>query len=155
MTALRRPLLIAIAALLAALGAAVGGAAAQEVRLNGMAGEHLADADMAKGVTIVIVWASWSPRSHDLVERVKPLAAHWGGQAHMVTVDFEEDRKAIQLFLVGKQLSLPVFLDSDGAFSKKYAVATLPGLLIIKDGAVAYRGKLTDDADRIIADALH
>jgi hypothetical protein len=153
MTALRRPLLLAIAALLT-LGAAAG-AAAQEFHLTGMAGERLADADMAKGVTIVIVWASWSPRSHDLVERVKPLAVRWGSQAHMLTVDFEEDRKAIQLFLVGKQLPLPVFLDSDGAFSKKYAVATLPGLLIIKDGTVAYRGKLTDDADRIIADALH
>jgi hypothetical protein len=51
-------------------------------------------------------------------------------------------------------LGSPVCLDPDGVFSRKYNVATLPGLLVVKDGQVAYRGKLPDDADRVIAELL-
>jgi hypothetical protein len=47
-----------------------------------------------------------------------------------------------------------VFLDTDGSFSRKYAVATLPGLLIIRDGQVVYKGRLPEDPDRVIADFL-
>ena len=47
-----------------------------------------------------------------------------------------------------------MFLDSDGGFSKKFGIAVLPGLLVVMDGEVVYRGKLPDDADRVIADIL-
>jgi len=117
-------------------------------------GEQLSEAELSQGTTIVVIWASWSPRSRDIVERVNPLAQRWGGRARVVTVDFQEEASAVQGFLAGKNLAAPVFLDSDGAFSKKYAIATLPGLLVLKDGQVAYRGKLPDDADRVIAGIL-
>jgi thiol-disulfide isomerase/thioredoxin len=140
------------AALLLALG--VPPLAAQGVRLHGLGGGELADADLGHGATVAVIWASWSPRSRDIVERVNPLAARWGGRARVVTINFQEDRPAVEQFLAGKGLSVPVFLDADGAFSKKYAVATLPGLLVVKDGQVAYHGKLPDDPDRVIGEAL-
>lgn len=127
---------------------------AQEVHLTSLSGERLSDADLAQGTTIVVVWASWSPRSRDIVERVKELASRWGARARVMTVDFEEDRPAVEAFLAGKALTVPVFLDADGVFSKKYAIATLPGLLVLKDGKSAYHGKLPEDPDRIIADIL-
>ena len=129
-------------------------AAAQGLHLRGLKGEQLSEAELSQGTTIVVIWASWSPRSRDIVERVNPLAQRWGGRARVVTVDFQEEASAVQGFLAGKNLAAPVFLDSDGAFSKKYAIATLPGLLVLKDGQVAYRGKLPDDADRVIAGIL-
>lgn len=128
--------------------------AAQDIRLQGLGGERLAESDLARGVTIVIVWASWSPRSRDVVARVNPVAQRWGGRARVITVNFQEDRAAVEGFLSGKGLGVPVFLDPDGAFSKKYAMATLPGLLIIKDGQVVYRGKLPEDPDRVIGEIL-
>lgn len=127
---------------------------AQDIRLQGLGGERLADSDLARGTTIVIVWASWSPRSRDIVARVNPVAQRWGSQARVVTVNFQEERGAVESFLSGKGLGAAVFLDPDGAFSKKYAMATLPGLLIIKDGQVVYRGKLPDDPDRVIGEFL-
>jgi len=145
-----RPALFA--ALFAAL--AVAPLAAQGVRLRGLDGSELADGDLARGATVAVIWASWSPRSRDIVERVNPIAARWGAQARVVTVDFQEDRPAVERFLAGKGLAAPVYLDADGAFSKKYAVATLPGLLVVKDGQVTYRGKLPDDPDRVIGEAL-
>ena len=150
---------LAVAALLATLFAAPPGgarpASAQEVHLVSLANERFGDAELAQGTVIVVVWATWSPRSRDIVDRVKPLAGRWGPRARVVTVDFEEERPAIEAFLAGRSLGAPVFLDSDGIFSKKYAIATLPGLLVLKEGKTIYHGKLPDDPDRLIADLLH
>jgi thiol-disulfide isomerase/thioredoxin len=155
MSPLRRS--AALGAVLAVLAGFVGTAApvaAQGPVLRGLRGESLSEADLAQGATIFIVWASWSPHSRDVVERANRVAQRWGGKARVVTVNFQEDRGAVEGFLAGKNLGTAVFLDGDGAFSKKYAVATLPGLLIIKDGRVAYRGKLPADPDRIIVEIL-
>lgn len=127
---------------------------AQDFRLPGLRGGQLTSADLGQGATIVVVWASWSPRCRDIVDRVNALQARWGSRARVVTVDFQEDRGTVDGFLSGKNLSVPVYLDEDGAFSKKHAVTTLPGLLVIRDGSVAYRGKLPDDADRVLAEIL-
>ena len=129
-------------------------AGAQDIRLQGLSGGQLTEADLGQGATIVVVWASWSPRCRDIVDRVNALQGRWGNRARVVTVDFQEDRGAVQSFLSGKNLSVPVYLDTDGAFSKKHAVTTLPGLLVIRDGNVAYRGKLPDDADRVLSEIL-
>jgi thiol-disulfide isomerase/thioredoxin len=142
------------AILLAACGPVAQPAAAQAVSLTGLGGERLAESDLAQGTAIVVVWASWSPKSRDIVARVNPLSQRWGSRARVVTVNFQEDRRAVEGFLSGKGLAVPVFLDADGAFSKKYAVATLPGLLVLKDGQVAFRGKLPDDPDPVIAGIL-
>ena len=129
--------------------------ATQAISLSCVGGERLNDADLASGATLVVVWASWSPRSRDIVERVHPLAGRWGGQARVFTVNFQENPQAVQGFLAGRSFGVPVCLDPDGVFSKKYNIATLPGLLVVKDGQVVYHGKLSDDADRVIADLLH
>jgi thiol-disulfide isomerase/thioredoxin len=131
-----------------------GSAAADEVRLQGLHGERLADADVAHGTLIVVFWTSWSPHSRDIVARVNPLSQRWGGKARVVTVNFQEDRQTVEGFLAAKGFDVPVFLDSDGAFSRKYTVATLPGLLILREGQVMYKGRLPEDADRVIADSL-
>jgi len=144
----------AAAALLAVLVLGPSAARAQEIHLASLAGEHLSDADLARGTAIVVVWASWSPRSRDVVERVQPLAGRWGARARVLTVDFEEERQAIESFLGGRTFGVPVFLDTDGTFSKKYAIATLPGLLVLKDGKSLYHGKLPEDPDSVIAAAL-
>jgi thiol-disulfide isomerase/thioredoxin len=128
--------------------------AAREIHLVALSGETLSESDLDHGTVIVVAWASWSPRSRDVVDRVKPLASHWRARARVLTLDFEEDRATVQAFLSGKEMGAPVFLDSDGIFSKKYAIATLPGLLVVKDGKVCYRGKLPDDPDPVITHAL-
>ncbi|MBW8877061.1 MAG: TlpA family protein disulfide reductase [Acidobacteria bacterium] len=130
-------------------------AGAQDVSLSCLGGERLSDGDLARGTTIVVVWASWSPRSRDIVQRVNPLASRWKGGARVITVNFQEERQTIDGFLAGKGLGAPVCLDPDGLFSRKYNVATLPGLLVVKNGQVAYHGKLPDDPERFIADLLH
>jgi thiol-disulfide isomerase/thioredoxin len=144
--------LVAALALLALSPAASG---AEDVSLSCLGGGRLGDADLARGTTIVVVWASWSPRSRDIAARVSALAGRWGARARVVTVNFQEDRPIFERFLAGKALGAPICLDGDGAFSRKYNVATLPGLLVVKDGEVAYHGKLPDNPDQVIGDLLH
>jgi thiol-disulfide isomerase/thioredoxin len=145
---------IAVLATVLGLSALALPARAQELSLSCVSGGSLSDADLSRGTTIVVVWASWSPRSRDVAQRVGTLAGRWGSRARVVTVNFQEDGPAVQKFLAGKGLGVPVCLDPDGAFSRKYNVATLPGLLVVKDGNVAYRGKLPDDPDAVIESAL-
>lgn len=144
-------LLLALAAL--AVGVATL-ADAQEVRLRGLGGEELRDADLGQGTTIIVVWASWSPRGRDVVDRVNALSGRWGRQARVITVNFQEDRPTVEGFLAGKGLGSPVFLDTDGAFAKRYAVTNLPGLLVIQNGDVAFRGKLPDDPDGVLVEII-
>ncbi len=139
---------------LALLSLAAPPARAEEINLSCHGGGHLTDADLAHGVTIVVVWASWSPRSRGIAERVGPLASRWGGRARVVTVNFQEDGAVVERFLAGKGLGAPVCLDPEGTFSRNYKIATLPGLVVLKDGQTAYAGKLPDDPDSVIAPAV-
>lgn len=145
-----------VAAIAVALMSPLGGvAAAQEIHLTGLDGAQLDDAELGKGTCIAVVWATWSPGSHDIVERVHALAGHWARRARLLTLDFEEDRPTVVTFLAGRSLDAPTFLDVDGTFSKKYAVATLPGLLVLVDGKVKYHGKLPEDPDPLLTSLVH
>jgi thiol-disulfide isomerase/thioredoxin len=144
---------VLVLALVASLGTSVS-SAREATRLTGLRGEQLTDSDLAGGATVLVVWASWSPRCRDIVERVNPLAERWGGKARVGTVNFQEDRAAVEAFLRGKSLSAPVYLDADGAFSKRNAVTTLPGLLVYVDGQVAYSGRLPEDPDSLLSKTL-
>lgn len=145
--------IVALAGLLV-LTAQPAVAQGRDAPLPGLQGGQLSQGDLLKGTSIVVVWASWSPRSRDIVTNVNAIEQSWGSKARVVTVNFQEDRSTIESFLSGKRLSVPVYLDAKGAFSKKHAVTTLPGLLIYKDGQVAYRGRLPNDVDRLISQVL-
>src|SRR5829696_6317311 len=96
---LRRVTVIALALMAAGHLAPL---AAQGPVLQGLGGERLSEADLAQGATIFIVWASWSPHSRDVVPRINQVAQRWGGKARVVTVNFQEDRGAVESFLAGK-----------------------------------------------------
>ncbi len=122
--------------------------------LEGLSGGQLQQGDLDQGAVIVVVWASWSPRGRDIVPRVDAIASRWGGQARVIMVNFQEDAATVEGFLRGQRPKAPIYLDRDGAFSKKYSVTHLPGLLILKDGVTAFSGKLPSDPDSLIAQSL-
>ena len=41
--------------------------------LEGLNGETLSDVEVREGSTVIVVWASWSPRCQDIVPRVQSL----------------------------------------------------------------------------------
>lgn len=136
--------------MLAAVAAQPALAQGRAISMPGLSGGQLSEGDLESGTWIVLVWASWSPRGRDIVDRANAIEGTWGNKANVVTVNFQESRPDIEKFLSGKGLKAPVYLDSNGAFSKKNAVTTLPGLLIFKGGTVVHRGRLPDDVDALI-----
>jgi hypothetical protein len=128
--------------------------AQDEWRLPGVDGGALTSGDVAHGTTIVVLFAGWSPRCADVVERSNRIAAKWGSGARIALVDFQEEAGEVQGFLAGKGSQAAVYLDGDGAFAKRYALANLPGLLLLRDGAVLYAGRLPDQPDGLLEDKL-
>ncbi|MEO8274917.1 MAG: TlpA disulfide reductase family protein [Thermoanaerobaculia bacterium] len=129
--------------------------AQQGTTLPGLAGGQLAPADLAQGTHIVVVWASWSPRCRDIAPRVNQLAKKFAGQAQVVTVDFQEEKAAVEEFVRQHPFDVAIYLDRDGEFSKGHAVTTLPGLIVVRKGEVLFQGRLAADADAQVQDLLH
>lgn len=152
---------VRLVAALVVLALVAGGrpaTAASEVppnlRLPGLRGGDLTARDLAGGSHVLVVWASWSPRCRDMVERLQAIDERWGKRARVASVDFQEEPAAVEAFLRGKSLRIPVYLDADGAFSKSLEVTTLPGLLVVRDGKVRYQGRLPADVDSLLDELL-
>jgi thiol-disulfide isomerase/thioredoxin len=128
--------------------------AQDEFRLSDLGGGALTSSDLDRGATVLVVWASWSPRGRDINDRVNAIAARWGSRARVATVNFQEDRGAVESFLATRPINAPVYLDLNGDFARKHAVTSLPGLLVFVDGRAVFRGKLPDDPDRVLTQAL-
>ncbi|MGH9465150.1 MAG: TlpA family protein disulfide reductase [Thermoanaerobaculia bacterium] len=123
-----------------------------ELRLPGLSGGALTDAELARGSHIVVFWTTWSPRGRDIVARVNELVDGFGER--VVTVNFQEDAADVRSFLAGKNLRAPVYLDSTGALSKKYRVNSAPWLVLLQDGRLAYSESLPAEAAAVIRRAL-
>lgn len=123
-------------------------------RLEGLNGGHLQATDLDQGTIVAIVWASWSPRCRDIVQRANAISDRWGREVRVITVNFQEDEADVRDFLGNQSLKAPIFLDRDGAFSKRYAVTHLPGLLIFRDGQTRFSGRLSRDPDPVISESL-
>lgn len=147
-------------ALFLTLGAVLLGAPAElraaegELDLPGLDGGRLTAKELAAGDTIIVVWASWSPRSRDIGARVAAIAARWGKRARVVTVNFQESAEKARSFAREQQLDVPVYLDREAAFAKRYAVTSLPFLLVVRSGETPFAGKLPADPDAVIGQAL-
>jgi len=143
--------MLAVASLPGALAAADLPA---NIRLPGLHGGELSSRELLHGSHVLVVWAGWSPRCRDIVERVNAISSKWGGSATVATIDFQEDAAAVEQFLRGKSLGPAVYLDHDGEFSKALEITTLPGLVVIRDGKVRYQGRLPSDPDATLQDLL-
>jgi hypothetical protein len=137
-------------ALLLVVGLSAGAGAQPSWELRGLQGGSLSSADVASGTTVMVVFAGWSPKCGDVVERTNALVQQMGGRARVVMVDFQEEPADVAAFLEGKGALARVYLDRDGAFSKQHRVMTLPGMVVYRDGAVVHQGKL-ENPDAVLS----
>ncbi len=131
-----------------------GAVRAQGIVLEGVGGGRLTEAELSRGNAVLVFWASWSPRGRHISESVQEVARSAGGRASVSAVNYQEDAATVQRFLAASPFGVPVYLDVDGGLAKKFRMANLPGLLVLKNGAVAYQGKLPDNVGQVLAEAL-
>lgn len=130
--------------------AAVGSAAAADVAgLTRLDGSELGASDIPENA-ILVFYAGWSPRCRGIVEQVNAIHGKWNGTARVFLVNFQEDRAEVEAFLKGKGLKADVLMDRRAVFSKANSITSLPGLLAIKDGTAAFRGKLPSDVTSVL-----
>jgi len=146
--------LVALTLLLGAFACQAGAASGSKLQIKGLDRGSLSDSDLNSGTSILIFFAGWSPRCRDVVERANQIQGKWGEKARVGLIDFQESEADIRSFLKGANTTVPVYLDSDGEFSKRFAVTQLPYLLIMREGKVLSQGRLPEDADKAIASAL-
>lgn len=151
----RAALSIGLILVSALIGAAARLPAAEEdAGLPGLDGGRLTQADLAEGHTIIVVWASWSPRSRTIGPRLDALAERWGKRARVISVNFQEGEEKARAFARKQRFTVPVYLDREAVFAKRYAVTSLPFLLVVSDGETAFAGKFPLDPDVAIRRAL-
>jgi thiol-disulfide isomerase/thioredoxin len=120
------------------------------LRLDGSALGQAALEDDA----IVVFFASWSPRCRDVVARTQELHEKWGKRARVLLVAFQEGEDDVRNFLADAQTDVVVVRDVDGSFSKRHGITTLPSMLVLQRGSVAFRGGLPADVDSILKPIL-
>jgi thiol-disulfide isomerase/thioredoxin len=102
--------------------------------------------DALEGDAIVIFFASWSPRCRNVVAQASSLQQEWGTRAAVFLVSFQESEEEVRAFLDSADVDIEILRDVDGSFSKRHGITTLPSLLVLEGGTVAFRGRLTADA---------
>ena len=117
-------------------------------------GKSLATASLSEGSTIVVVWASWSPRGRALGKTLERLEARWSDRARVITVNFQERPERARRFVREQGIELPVYLDAKATFAKRHAVTALPFLLVFDEGEKKFSGRLPADVDAVIERSL-
>lgn len=140
---------LAGAALLLLFVAVTPALSAAEVRE--MRGGSLQGAGISEQDVIVVLFASWSPRCRDIVERVNSLNQRWSSKARILAMSFNEDRAEVEAFLAGKNLQASAVIDQGGEFAKGNGITSLPGIVLIRGGKVVHAGKMPDDVESLLA----
>lgn len=115
--------------------------------LKDTTGRELKSAEIyGRGATVLIFWATWSPRSAEVIRDLEALRAKIGPEkVQVVTVNCEHpaitaaDREAIAA--VAKQLgfSSPALVDDGLVVFNQYGAMALPSTLVVgADGKVSY-----------------
>ena len=150
-----RVILVALAALLAGVGAAAaavmlvgddGGHASAssstgeneplsgaEVRFNGTdvsTGARVALGKLEGRPVVVTVWGSWCPACPKQAEALRRFAAAHDETAFLA-VDTQEDAEAAKTFLEKNGLTLPTIADEDGQIAAKLGVRELPTTIFL------------------------
>jgi thiol-disulfide isomerase/thioredoxin len=141
------------AGVLALVLSAVALSAQEGVRLPGLRGDALSEADLQRGSTVVVVWASWSPKCRDVPAQLETLDRDAAG-AKVISISYQEEEAAAAAFVRERGLRGPVYLDRDGAFARRHGLATLPAFVVFRDGSVVARGRMDADAPNKIRASL-
>lgn len=147
----------AFLSLMVALSIAAAGVPAvaqEEITLPALQGPALKSSQLGNGTHILVFFASWSPRCRTVVEQGESLAGRFGQRARVALVDFQEEPEAVREFLSDHSTRLPVYLDRDGELAKRYAVTSLPHLVVLRDGKTVVSSKFPEDAPAVVEKAL-
>ncbi len=141
------------------------GEALKDFELPSLAGESLRLTEhLGEKATVLIFWASWSPRSAEALGEFQSLyAEHRAAGLQVLAVNVEQQelesaqQEALAAFVATQQLSYPVLVDEGLAVFDRYGVIAVPSLVLADAGGTVlellegYSNMTRDDfRDRVL-----
>ena len=106
-------------------------------------------------VTVVNFWATWCRPCVQEIPSLNRLRKQMEGKPfELISVDYAEDKQAVQAFMNEVDVHFPVLLDTDGKVSALWKVVVFPSTFVIApDGKVVYgvKGGIHWDSEEVIA----
>jgi thiol-disulfide isomerase/thioredoxin len=112
---------------------AIEGAAAPDFTVKDLAGQEVKLSALKGKVVFVNFWATWCPPCREeMPSMVKLNQAMAGKQFQMMAISIDEGGKeAVASYFKKSGITLPAFLDSDGAVSSSYGTTGVPETFIV------------------------
>lgn len=116
-----------------AVSQAVEGSAAPDFTVKSLAGQDVALASLKGKVVLVNFWATWCPPCKEEIPSMMKLNQQMAGKPfQMLAIAIDEGGKeAVEGFFKKSGLSLPAYLDTDGAVSRIYGTTGVPETFVV------------------------
>ncbi|HLJ88331.1 MAG TPA: TlpA disulfide reductase family protein [Candidatus Angelobacter sp.] len=112
----------------------------QAFTLTALDGKKISLGDF-KGKTVLLdFWATWCLPCRESAPIIEKINEEFKSKGLVVLgVDYGEEKKAVQGYLLHNPSSLPTLLDDGNAVAEQYGVSAIPSVILIsKEGKVAY-----------------
>ena len=131
---------------------------APTIQATSLRGDTVAVGGARERPLVLEFWASWCGPCRASMPGVHALAESFRGRVDVVTVNVESERAPsfVEAAAQGMHVTLPVVHDEGQRISSRYAVESLPTIVIIgRDGQVAWThiGSFDSDAARTAVEA--
>lgn len=111
-------------------------------------GATVSSAQLAHGLAVITVYASWNYDSLDQLRRLKVLRRQKGGRFQVATFSVDASKNDCAGSLQVDTISWPVVCDGrmfEGDVIRRLGLLSVPNNLLLKDGRVIARGLATND----------
>jgi thiol-disulfide isomerase/thioredoxin len=110
------------------------------IELPDTRGDIVSIEDFTGKVTLINFWATWCPPCVGEIPSLNRLKNKMQGQPfQLISINYAEDRQAINKFMQEVKVEFPVLLDQDGSFATRWNIITYPSTFVIdKEGKIRY-----------------
>jgi len=116
-----------------AVAGPVEGSAAPDFTVRDLAGQEVKLSSLKGKVVLVNFWATWCPPCREEIPSMVKLNQSMSGkQFQMLAISIDEGGKAaVENFFKKSGMTLPAFLDTEGAVARSYGTTGVPETFIV------------------------
>lgn len=118
---------------------AVEGRPAPDFTVRDLTGKETRLSDLKGNVVLVNLWATWCPPCREEAPSIADLNRLMAGKPfRLLAISIDQGGKeAVDAFFKQARISLPAYLDSDGAIARMYGITGVPETFVIdKKGVI-------------------
>ena len=121
-----------------AVAGAVEGGVAPDFTVRDLAGQDVKLSSLKGKVVLVNFWATWCPPCREEIPSMVKLNQSMSGkQFQMLAISIDEGGKAaVENFFKKSGLTLPAFLDTEGAVARSYGTTGVPETFIVDKAGI-------------------